>query len=73
MACFGRRSPPTLGSAPVLAQSRLDHDVQKTWDNIFNPGPPATRAPIGSGCTMTSAIPGAASTRGVDQCRPYYR
>ena len=29
----------TLGSQPVLAQTTLDHSVQKTWDNLFSPGP----------------------------------
>jgi hypothetical protein len=24
---------------PTLAQTRLDHDVQKMWDDTFNPGP----------------------------------
>lgn len=29
-----------LGSGGASAQSQLDHQVQKTWDNLFNPGPP---------------------------------
>ncbi|GAC1338478.1 MAG: hypothetical protein NVSMB18_04950 [Acetobacteraceae bacterium] len=28
----------TLGQAAV-AQTRLDHDVQKLWDDVVNPGP----------------------------------
>lgn len=28
-----------LASGGAYAQSQLDHDVQKTWDNLFNPGP----------------------------------
>lgn len=29
-----------LGSGGAYAQTALDHQVQKTWDNLFNPGPP---------------------------------
>ena len=29
-----------LGTGGAYAQSQLDHNVQKTWDNLFNPGPP---------------------------------
>ncbi len=29
-----------LGSGAAHAQSQLDHTVQKTWDNLVNPGPP---------------------------------
>lgn len=29
-----------LGSGGAYAQSQLDHQVQKTWDNLVNPGPP---------------------------------
>lgn len=28
-----------FGTGGAYAQSQLDHDVQKTWDNAFNPGP----------------------------------
>ncbi len=29
-----------LGSGVAQAQTQLDHDVQRTWDNVFNPPPP---------------------------------
>ncbi len=28
-----------LGTGAARAQTALDHDVQKTWDNLVNPGP----------------------------------
>src|SRR4051812_13149392 len=28
-----------LGSSGACAQSQLDHQGQKTWDNLFDPGP----------------------------------
>lgn len=29
-----------LGTGAAHAQTQLDHQVQKMWDNLFNPGPP---------------------------------
>lgn len=29
-----------LGTGVARAQSQLDHDVQRTWDNVFHPPPP---------------------------------
>lgn len=29
-----------LGVVPAQAQTELDHRVQRTWDNVFNPPPP---------------------------------
>ncbi len=63
----------TLGPAPVWAQSQLDHDVQKTWDNIFSPGPAGDPRTNWERMHDDQRYSWCRQHPGVDQCRPYYR